>query len=57
MENGMQFVSKLFETLCAFIGTEYVTTTPSHLQTNGQGDSAMRRISKAYNTVIKRQDD
>lgn len=35
-DNGTQSVSKLFESVCAFLGTKHLTTTGYHSQRNGQ---------------------
>lgn len=36
MDNGMQFASKLFNTLCSLLSVKKLTTTAYHPQTNGQ---------------------
>lgn len=46
-DNGTQFISKLFELICAVLGTRHLTTTAYYLQTNGQA----KRFNK---TIIAR---
>lgn len=43
-DNNQQLVSKLFKSLCLFLGAKRLTTTAYHLQTNRQG--------KRYNCTL-----
>lgn len=38
-DNGSQFISKFFQSLCAFLGSKNLTTTAYHLETNGHVES------------------
>lgn len=35
-DDGSKFLSKFFESLCAFLGKKHLTITVHHPQTNGQ---------------------
>lgn len=42
-DNGIQFISMFFESLCAFLDTEHFTTTAYHMQTSREAEGFERR--------------
>lgn len=43
-DNGPQFVSKLFEMLCSFLGVKHLSITACHPQTSGQAERYNKTI-------------
>jgi transposase InsO family protein len=57
-DNGTQFVSKFFQTVCKILGVKQVFTTAYHPQTNGQCERFNRTVlSSITNYVSDNQDD
>ena len=46
-DNGMQFISKLFQEICSLLGVKDLFTTTYHPQTNGQAERFNRTILAA----------
>ena len=43
-DNGTQFVSKFFETICSYLGIKHLTTTAYHPECNGQAERYNRTL-------------
>jgi transposase InsO family protein len=57
-DNGTQFVSKFFQTVCRLLGVKQVFTTAYHPQTNGKCERFNRTILSALSHYISdNQDD
>lgn len=56
--NRAQIISKLFESLCAFVGTKHLRTAMYHSQTNRQAELiSMKIIPRLRHYVAKHQRD
>jgi transposase InsO family protein len=50
-DNGTQFISKFFHTVCRLLGVKQLLTTAYHSSTNGQVERSIKLFSKASRTL------
>lgn len=58
ISDGMQFISELFETLCVFVNTKFLTTPAYHLQASEHAGCFDKRIiARLRHCVTEHQRD
>jgi hypothetical protein len=56
-ENGTQFISKLFQTVCRLLGVDQLFTTAYHPSTNGQGERFNQTVLKSVTHFVSEHQD